>query len=134
LRARTEALQRSALKALYVERIDRLVSAVVMESRGIYASRDAAEVRYFADGLIRQLDEIDHTMSQWRALVDPDRRDRFELLAASLKTFSDLRRRLTATAFEKGPDAAREIRRGQSYRPSAIERSSSAGRTTLRRG
>ncbi len=109
LRARTEALQRTTLKAIYAERVNRLVSMVVMESRGIYASRDPAELRYFADGLIRHLDEIDQTLSEWRAIVEPERREAFDKLAAILKAFSDLRRNLTAVGFEKGPDAAREI-------------------------
>jgi methyl-accepting chemotaxis protein len=109
LRARTEALQRATLKAVYAERVNRLVAMVVMDSRGIYASRDPAEIRYFADGLIRHLDQMEHTMTQWRALATPERRQQIEALADSLKAFSDLRRNLVATAFEKGPDAAREI-------------------------
>jgi methyl-accepting chemotaxis protein len=109
LRSRTEALQRATLKAVYAERVNRLVAMVVMDSRGIYASRDPAETRYFADGLIRHLDEMDHTMTQWRAIASPERRQQIEDLAGSLKTFSDLRRNLVATAFEKGPNAAREI-------------------------
>jgi methyl-accepting chemotaxis protein len=112
LRSRTETLQRATLKAIYAERVNRLVAMVVMDSRGIYASRDPAETRYFADGLIRHLDDIDRTITQWRALVDPERREWFEGLAGSLNTFSDLRRTLVATAFEKGPIAAREIGEG----------------------
>ena len=109
LRLRTETLQRATLKAVYAERVNRLVAMVVMESRGIYASRDPAETKYFADGLSRHLDEIDETLTQWRAVVDPERRAGFEKLAGNLKAFSDLRRKLVATAFEKGADAAREI-------------------------
>jgi methyl-accepting chemotaxis protein len=109
LRSRTELLQKAALKAVYAERVNRLVAMVVMDSRGIYASRDPAEIRYFADGLIRHLDQIDYTMTQWRAIATPERRQQIEALADSLKTFSDLRRNLVTTAFEKGPDAAREV-------------------------
>jgi methyl-accepting chemotaxis protein len=112
LRSRTEALQRATLKAVYAEEVNTLVAMVVMESRGIYASRDPAEIRYFADGLIRYLDAMDQTLARWEAIVDTQRRERFEALSASLKTFSDLRRRLVAAAFEKGPDAAREIGEG----------------------
>lgn len=109
LRSRTEALQRATLKAIYAERVNRLVAMVVMDSRGIYASRDPAEIRYFADGLIGHLDNIDRTITQWRMIATPERRERLEELADSLKAFSDLRRSLVATAFEKGPAAAREI-------------------------
>jgi methyl-accepting chemotaxis protein len=119
LQSRTEALQRATLKAVYAERVNRLVAMVVMESRGIYASRDPAESRYFADGLLRHLEDMDQTLTQWRAIVDPGRRERFEALAASLKTFSDLRRELVATAAEKGPDAAREV--GESNRTDRLQ-------------
>ena len=112
LRSRTEALQRSTLQAVYAERVNRLVAMVVMESRGIYASRDPAEIKYFADGLIRYLDEIDQTVRQWGTIVDPERRERFEALSGSLKGFSDLRRNLVATALEKGSSAARDIGEG----------------------
>ncbi len=112
LRSRTEALQRATLKAIYAQQVNTLVAMVVMESRGIYASRDPAETGYFAEGLVRHLDGIDQTMTKWRPIVSPARLDHFELLAASLHTFSELRRKLVAAALEKGPDAAREIGEG----------------------
>lgn len=118
LRLRAERLQLSALQAVYAERINRLVSMVVMDSRGIYASRDAAELKYFADGILRHLDSIDETMRSWLSLAEPDRRPQVDKLAAALKDFSILRRQLVALAHEKGPDAARDL--GESNRTDRI--------------
>jgi methyl-accepting chemotaxis protein len=109
LRLRAERLQLSALQAVYAERINRLVSMVVMDSRGIYASRDQAELKYFADGILRHLDSIDATMRSWVAMAEPARRPQVDKLAAALRQFSDLRRQLVTTAYEKGPDAARDL-------------------------
>jgi methyl-accepting chemotaxis protein len=109
LRHRAERLQLATVQAIYAERINRLVSMVVMDSRGIYASRDAAELKYFADGILRHLDSIDGTMRSWIALAEPEQRAQFEKLAAALKEFSDLRRQLVTAGYDKGPDAARDL-------------------------
>ena len=119
LRTRAESLQSSALQAVYAERVNRLVAMVVMDSRGIYASRDNAELKYFADGLIRHLDGIDATMTAWLAIASPLQRPRVDALAAILKDFSSLRRELVAVAYQRGPDAAREL--GESNRTDRIK-------------
>jgi methyl-accepting chemotaxis protein len=109
LRLRIERLQSSALQALYAERINRLVAMVVMDSRGVYAARDNAELKYFADGILRSLDSIDQTMRSWTLIAEPDRREEVARLDAALGDFSSLRRELVTVAFDKGPDAAREL-------------------------
>jgi methyl-accepting chemotaxis protein len=118
LRLRAERLQSSALQAVYAERINRLVSMVVMDSRGIYASRDAAELKYFADGIVRHLDQIDGTMKSWIGIAGPEQRLQIDKLAAALTDFSILRRKLVALAHEKGPDTARDL--GESNRTHRI--------------
>lgn len=49
------------------ERLNHLVSNVVMESRGIYASSDPAEVAMFAGNLNRNLDAIEALLRGWKA-------------------------------------------------------------------
>jgi len=49
------------------ERLNHLVSNVVMESRGIYASSDPAEVSMFAGNLNRNLDSIETLLRDWKA-------------------------------------------------------------------
>jgi methyl-accepting chemotaxis protein len=132
LRIRAERLQVSALQAVYAERINRLVSMVVMDSRGIYASRDQAELKYFADGILRHLDSIDQTMASWLTMVAPHERPQVETLAAALREFSELRRRLVAVAYDKGPDAARDL--GETNRTDRIRLNEELAETAKRFG
>ncbi|MGV3634814.1 MAG: methyl-accepting chemotaxis protein [Pseudorhodoplanes sp.] len=118
LRLRAERLQSSAVQAVYAERINRLVAMVVMDSRGIYASRNNGELRYFADGMLRNLDAIDQTMRTWTAIAEPDRRQQVDALSANLRDFTRLRRELVTVGYDKGPDAAREL--GESNRDDRI--------------
>src|SRR5919106_3527282 len=49
----TEAVSTASRAALNVERINSLVYAVVMESRGIYMSSEPAVVKKYGDGLLK---------------------------------------------------------------------------------
>lgn len=49
------------------ERLNHLVSNVVMETRGLYIARGDAELQGFVRGLNRNLDELEILMIQWRA-------------------------------------------------------------------
>jgi methyl-accepting chemotaxis protein len=49
------------------ERLNHLVSNVVMESRGIYASTNPAETAMFAGSLNRNLDAIETLLGEWKA-------------------------------------------------------------------
>ena len=114
LRNRTENLRRSALQAVYAERVNSLIAMVVMDSRGIYASRDQAEIKMFADGIIRSLAALDDTIKSWLGEIGPNQQAAVEALAVEVARFGDLRRRLIATALDQGITAAREI--GESNR------------------
>lgn len=114
LRQRTDDLRRSALQAVYAERVNTLIAMVVMDSRGIYAARDQAEIRLFADGIRHNLAALDETMKSWLSETDPDQRTPVEALAAELTRFGELRRHVITTALDQGIAAAREI--GESNR------------------
>src|ERR1700723_2567233 len=49
----TEAIETGSREALNVERVNSLVYAVVMESRGIYMSTDPAAVKTYGDGVLK---------------------------------------------------------------------------------
>ncbi len=112
LRQRTQDLQRASIQAVYAERINTLIAMVVMDTRGIYSARNHGEIGYFVDGILRHLSGIDDTMKAWLAIAEPSRRRQVMELKSSLDDFTQLRRRLAATATEKGQDAAREIGEG----------------------
>src|SRR5689334_3043187 len=61
------ALDLAASGTIHLERINGLVYAVVMESRGIYMSPDWAVAQPFAKRLLRQLDELQTVAKAWKA-------------------------------------------------------------------
>src|SRR6476620_206449 len=54
----TEEVATASRAALNVERINSLVYAVVMESRGVYMSSEPATVKKFGDGLLKFNEQI----------------------------------------------------------------------------
>src|SRR5499427_4222280 len=61
----TAAIERANLAALNVERVNSLVYAVVMESRGVYMSTEPAVVKKFGDGLLKFNDQILDVVKKW---------------------------------------------------------------------
>src|SRR5204863_4373930 len=54
----TESIEIADQAALNVERVNSLVYAVVMESRGVYMSTEPAPVKKYGDGLLKFNDQI----------------------------------------------------------------------------
>jgi len=96
----------SAIHALYAERLNRLVTQVVMESRGIYASKDTKEARKFGDGALLALTEIDTLLSQWRLYVPADDKAVFEDLIKDAAQFKAFRTETVRLGSEVSPEAA----------------------------
>src|SRR6266571_8188981 len=61
------ALDRAARGTIHLERINGLVYAVVMESRGIYMSPDWKTAEPFAKNLVRELPELQEVVRSWKA-------------------------------------------------------------------
>ncbi|WP_369414259.1 methyl-accepting chemotaxis protein [Microvirga puerhi] len=96
----------AATRALYSERLNRMVTHVVMEARGIYASGDTKEAQKFGDGLLSTLNDIDALLKKWEPLVPSEDRKLFDAVlrdAAAFKTFRSETVRLGA---EVSPEAA----------------------------
>ena len=62
-------VRHAASRAFYGERLNRLVTHVVMEARGIYASKDTKEAQKFGEGLVATLKDIDGLLKEWEPLV-----------------------------------------------------------------
>jgi methyl-accepting chemotaxis protein len=90
-----------------VERINTLIYAVVMESRGIYMSADATAARSFGDGLLAFNDRIGEVMKEWRGSVRPEDTVVFNAFAKRIQQFQDFRRELARRGIEINPAAAR---------------------------
>src|ERR1700744_2231106 len=68
----TQSIQTASQAALNVERVNSLVYAIVMESRGIYMSEDAATMKKYGDGLHKYSDHLVNVVRRWESIVQVD--------------------------------------------------------------
>jgi methyl-accepting chemotaxis protein len=93
-----------------VERVNGLIYAVVMESRGIYMTpaSEMPTVRKYAEGLLQFNDRIGAVVEEWRHTLAPEDAASFEAFAGRIRQFQDFRRELVRRGLEIGPGAGRE--------------------------
>jgi methyl-accepting chemotaxis protein len=106
--ALTKEFESTFVGAENVERINSLVYAVVMESRGIYMSPDIATAKPFAANLTRFNNQIGGVMAGWEKSVLPDDAAVFSAFAARVRQFQDFRRELVRRGTEISPAAGSE--------------------------
>ncbi|MHC2335883.1 CHASE3 domain sensor protein [Bradyrhizobium sp. USDA 4454] len=104
----TEAVDLASRAALNVERVNSLVYAVVMESRGIYMSTDPAAVKKYGDGLLAFSDRILSVVKNWETLVQADDAAQFAAFKARIEQFVEFRKELVRRGIEIGAAAGRE--------------------------
>ena len=104
----TEAVATASRAALNVERVNSLVYAVVMESRGVYMSSDPAVVKKFGDGLLKFNDRILEVVKNWQALVQADDAEQFATFKKRIEQFVDFRKELVRRGVEINAAAGRE--------------------------
>jgi len=101
-----DRLDVAAQRAFYAERVNGLISAVVMDSRGIYMAPSADAAKPFADGLKKNLGRIDETLAEWGAIVPADRMSVFDDLKRRVSDFRQRRLETVRLGLEEGPAAA----------------------------
>jgi methyl-accepting chemotaxis protein len=104
----TEAVETASRAALNVERVNSLVYAVVMESRGIYMSTEAAVVKKYGDGLLKFNDQILAVVKDWESIVQADDAQQFAVFKKRIEQFVDFRKELVRRGIEIGSAAGRE--------------------------
>src|SRR6266478_9739522 len=104
----TEAIETASRSALNVERVNSLVYAVVMESRGIYMSTEAAVVKKYGDGLVKFNDQILAVVKDWESIVRADDAQQFAVFKKRIEQFVDFRKELVRRGIEIGAAAGRE--------------------------
>jgi methyl-accepting chemotaxis protein len=62
----TAQMDHGISRAVVGERINGLIYAVVMDSRGIYMAKDVAAAKPFADGMLKQLDRLEAEVAEWK--------------------------------------------------------------------
>jgi methyl-accepting chemotaxis protein len=104
----TAAIETANSAALNVERVNSLVYAVVMESRGVYMSTDPKVVTKFGDGLLKFNDQILDVVKRWETIVKADDAQQFSTFKKRIEQFIDFRKELVRRANEISPAAGRE--------------------------
>jgi methyl-accepting chemotaxis protein len=106
--AHTEAVATASQAALNVERVNSLVYAVVMESRGIYMSTDPTVVKKYGDGLLKFNERILEVVKNWQALVQADDAEQFATFKKRMEQFVDFRKELVRRGVQINAAAGRE--------------------------
>ena len=111
-------LEAASARAFNGEHLNRLVTAVVMDARGIYASDTTEQAKPFGDGILASLDKIDAHLATWRPLVKAEDLPAFEQVVtrtAEFRTFRAETARLgtidPALANEQGNNEANRANR-----------------------
>jgi methyl-accepting chemotaxis protein len=104
----THAIETANLAALNVERVNSLVYAVVMESRGVYMSTEPAVVKKYGAGLLKFNDRILDVVKRWEAIVQADDAEQFATFKKRIEQFMEFRKELVRRANEISPAAGRE--------------------------
>lgn len=98
----------SAEAAISVGRINALIYAVVMESRGIYMTDDRAKMKQFADGLVRRNRELAEAVKGMEQTVRDDDAVLFASFRQRIVQFIEFRQELARRGAEISSAAARE--------------------------
>ena len=91
-----------------VERVNGLIYAVVMESRGVYMSSDMATSKVYADGILKFNKQIVKVVEDWKKSVRSDDAELFAQFSKRIAQFIDFRRELARLGTEVSPAAGRE--------------------------
>jgi len=88
------------------EHLNRLVTAAVMEARGVYIATDATKAKTYADGMDKQLDDIQALLSDWRSDLKPGELPQFAAVDDKAREFVTVRRETARLGREVSPQAA----------------------------
>ena len=104
----TAAIETANLAALNVARVNSLVYAVVMESRGVYMSSEPAVVKKYGDGLLKFNEQILAVVKNWESIVQTDDAEQFAVFKKRIEQFVDFRKELVRRGVEISGAAGRE--------------------------
>jgi methyl-accepting chemotaxis protein len=91
-----------------VERVNGLIYAVVMESRGVYMSSDLQTSKVYADSIVKLNKQIAKTVDAWKSSVRPENAEKFKAFSQRIAQFIEFRNELARLGTEVSPAAGRE--------------------------
>jgi methyl-accepting chemotaxis protein len=106
--ALTDEFESAFAGAMNVERINTLIYAVVMESRGIYMSPDIATAKIYGAGLLKFDKRIGEVVDEWQKAVRADDAEQFGAFLKRIRQFQEFRRELVRLGTEVNPAAGRD--------------------------
>ena len=106
--ARVEAITAASTRALLLERVNGIVNAVVMDSRGVYMAENKERVEQFGKPLLENLKRMDALLAQWRPLVLASQMEQFKRAEQRTAEFIVFRTKLVELGRMNGAPAARE--------------------------
>ncbi|MDA9508602.1 chemotaxis protein [Bradyrhizobium sp. CCBAU 11386] len=104
----TSAIETANAAALNVERVNSLVYAVVMESRGVYMSTEPAVVKKYGEGLLKFNAQILDVVKRWETIVRDDDAEQFATFRKRIEQFVEFRKELVRRGIEINAAAGRE--------------------------
>ncbi|EWY36478.1 chemotaxis sensory transducer [Skermanella stibiiresistens SB22] len=102
-----ETMTAASARALLGERVNGLVNAVVMDSRGVYMAENAEGIDKFGKPLLGSLKAIETLMAEWKALVPPEHAAQFARAEKNAADFVAFRTKLVEIGRASGAPAAR---------------------------
>ncbi|MDB5583292.1 MAG: hypothetical protein JWR80_8468 [Bradyrhizobium sp.] len=103
-----EDLAAASTAAINIERVNGLIYAIVMESRGIYMSTERTKVKQYGDALLKRNRELADVVLSWDATLGFDDTEQFAGFKQRIAQFIQFRKELVRRAVEISPAAGRE--------------------------
>ena len=104
-----DSMQQAYLGQAFVEKINGLVYAVVMDSRGVYMSDKPDALKKYADGMTASLTRMTAAVGEWESRVDPTLRSKFDEMKARVGQFREFRTEMARRGIAEGNAVAREL-------------------------
>jgi methyl-accepting chemotaxis protein len=104
----TDEFESANAGTLNVEKVNGLIYAVVMESRGVYMSDDMKTSKIYADGILKFNAQIAKVLVDWKKSVRGDDAELFGQFSGRIAQFIDFRRELARLGTEVSSAAGRE--------------------------
>ncbi len=105
---KVDEVTQTARRAFYAEKINGLVNAAVMESRGIYMSKDTETAKPFARNLLGHLAEMEMVIPLYERTQAEDQLQAFQNRKKTMEDFIKFRRETARLGTEVSPAAASE--------------------------
>ncbi len=104
-----QALVSASRRAAAAERVNGLINAVVMESRGVYMSLTPEETNVYATAIRQTLVRLNSEIERWSLSITPEQRETFAEVRAETQQFHEFRTELARLGTEVGAAAGREL-------------------------